>query len=432
MLDWLRFARKGKDVAPNADPESAATYNDRAFDQMVELLTRIPENDEILNNAGITRCSLKKLKTDDEIYQALRTRKDAVLATNWRMEPGNGNVTEFIMEELTPIIEDVVGGAWEAIPFGYSVLEVIYKRRADGRVGIDRVVQKPMEWFDPRPDGTLRYFAPNGGDAGIEVDQTFKFLLTRNEPSYQNPKGEALLSRLYWPWFFRFNGWRFWGQFLERFGTPILVGKSTSPAKMAQALLNAHQDAVIAHGTDDDVKALAPGGDGATFAAMEQAVVRRIQKLLLGQTLTSDGGGKGSGGSYALGVVHNSVRDDLRRSDLRLVRKTVQKIVDALCAINFPTRVIPKFKFSDERGLEVERAQRDKILSETGVIFMKQYFIDRYDLLEGDFEVNEDGGNHNDLKPSNSNGNGSALRDPRKVQDTGATEDKKANEPEDD
>ena len=33
------------------------------------------------------------------------------------------------------------------------------------------------------------------------------------------------MSSLYWLFFFKQNGFKFWAKFLERFGTPILLGK---------------------------------------------------------------------------------------------------------------------------------------------------------------------------------------------------------------
>lgn len=385
---WWPFAKKGSDVTDKPLPATAALYADKAIEQIITLMTTLPEMDQILLQAGITRASLSKLETDDEIFQTIRTRRDAVIATPWRFEPGEGNVTDFLTEELKPHMDTIVGNAWKAISYGYEVQEVIYKKRPDGKIGIDRVVEKPLQWFEPQRDTTLKFYPPNGFSAGGEiVDTTFKFFLTQHDATYENPRGEALLSRLYWPWFFRFNSWRFWGQFLERFGTPILVGKAGDPKKMADALLAAHQDAVIAHGPDDDVKCLENANEGRGFSAIEQALVMRIQKLVLGQTLTSGSGSEGSGGSYALGVIHNTVRDDLRKADLRLIRKTVQNIVNALCALNFPTRVIPEFFFDDGTGLAKDRAERDKILWSMGITFSKQYYINRYDLGKDDFEI---------------------------------------------
>ena len=50
-----------------------------------------------------------------------------------------------------------------------------------------------------------------------EVDQVFKFFLTRRKASYEQPYGKALLATLYWLFFFKQNGFKFWAKFLERF-----------------------------------------------------------------------------------------------------------------------------------------------------------------------------------------------------------------------
>lgn len=264
------FARPKAGGIVDQGPKTAALWSDTAVLELIDLMSRIPETDELLTQAGITRAALKKLETDDEIYQALRTRREAVVATPWRLEGGSEKTCALLNEELKPLMEQIVAGAWRAVPYGYSVMEVVYRKRGDGTVGLANVIGKPIEWFDPRPDGSLRYFPEDCALAdGIVCDQVFKFLLTRVDASYQQPKGEALLSRCYWPWFFRFNSWRFWGQFLERFGQPLLLGKSNNPQKMAQALLQAHQDAVIAVGPQDEVSAIGPSTAGEPFEKLE-------------------------------------------------------------------------------------------------------------------------------------------------------------------
>lgn len=387
ILERFGFARNPATPTSGPAPATAALWNDQAISQLIELFTKIPETDELLTQAGITRASLKKLETDDEIFQALRTRRESVVSTPWRFEGGDEKVAEFLQEELKPIMEQLVAGAWKAVPYGYSVMEAVYRRREDGKIGLSTVAVKPLEWFDPRPNGELRYFAPDYSMVeGEVVDQVYKFFMTRVDATYQNPKGEALLSRLYWPWFFRFNGWRFWGQFLERFGQPLLVGKSSDPGKMVRALIRCHQDAAIGVGNNDSVEAIEPSTTGEAFDKLEAAVVRRFQKVILGQTLTSDTG-KNGGGSYALGQVHADVKEGLRKADIRLVRRTAQNVVNALCALNGVTKDIPEIVFADDAGLEAARATRDKDLSTIGVKFTKEYFLDRYDLREDDFEL---------------------------------------------
>lgn len=365
-------------------------YDEEATTQLVEMLTRVPDLDEVLRQAGIKRDRLRVLLYDDEIAQACETRLDALLAVPFRIEPSEGPAAEFLEEVLTPMMRDAITGAFQARLFGYSVLEAVYYKRADNKIGLAYLGEKPFEWFEPRADGRLMFFPDDGsgGSTGIEVDQRYKFFLTRSRPTYRQPYGEALLSRLYWPWYFRSNGWKFWGKFLERFGTPLLVGKSSDPKAMVKALLLAHSQAVIGVDTKDAVETVgAPSGNnGQAFDSFESAIIRRIQKVVLGQTLSS--GTDGGAGSRALGQIHDNVRTDKRDSDIQLVIKTVQRVTDALCELNsLPRHTIV---FADETGLEVDRSSRDKNLYAVGVRFNKGYFADNYDLYEEDFTLTSD------------------------------------------
>jgi hypothetical protein len=90
----------------------------------------------------------------------------------------------------------------------------------------------------------------------IVMDTKFKFLLTRNSPTWENPYGEALLSRLWWPWFFRQKTWNFYGQYLERYAIPLLVGHAEEPARLAEVLARAQQDSVVAVGMEDTIEAV--------------------------------------------------------------------------------------------------------------------------------------------------------------------------------
>jgi hypothetical protein len=92
---------------------------------------------------------------------------------------------------------------------------------------------------------------------------------------------------------------------------------------------------------------------------------------VLGQTLTSSIG-KG-GGSFAAAKVHNEVREDKRRADVRMISGTGQRLVDALWELNgFPGEP-PEFCMQDDVGLEQERADRDAVLVDLGVRFTPEY-----------------------------------------------------------
>ena len=368
-------------------PPAAATsnlYSEYALDRVFTALTSFPDYDVQLQKTGITRAGLRQLEGDDEIASALDTRRDALGGTHWRLEPGVGRNVTWIWEELEPWIGVIKRGAWQALPYGYSVMEMIYRRDVGGRVGIERVFEKPVEWFQPTPTAELIYLGPNGtASDDKKLDTRFKFFLTQRNATYRNPYGEALLSRLYWAWFFRHNTWRYWMQFLERFGMPLILGTSGSPAKFVAEVQKLGINSVIGVGQQDKVEAIHAAVPG-EFERADSALSRRIQKLVLGQTLTSDMQG---GGSYAAASVHDRVRDDKRVSDIRLVQPTCQHIVDALWVLNKFPGVPPTFVLADDKGLEAERAKRDRDLYQSGVRFTEQYLLRTYDFEAGDISV---------------------------------------------
>lgn len=384
------FARKKSELKAPDKAAAAGLFNDQAVDSLVYMISRMPDLDEVLKKAGIRREKLRVLMFDDEISQAVETRCDALLSVPMRLEPSEGAEADLVREILKPVLRSAMTGAFQARLYGYSVLEAVYMRREDGKIGLKYLGEKPFEWFEPKNTGELRFF-PNdgsGGWEGIEVDQRFKFFLTRSNPTYRTPQGEALLSRLYWPWFFRQNGWNFWSKFLERFGSPLLVGKSTDPQAMVDALLLAHSQAVIGVGREDSVEALGAGSGakGDAFDLFESAVLRRIQKVVLGQTLTS--GTDGGSGNRALGQVHNAVRLDKRDSDIQLVQETIQRVVDAICMLNNFKKM--EVVFADETGLETDRSERDKNLYAIGVRFEPSYIEDNYGLSAEDFTLSSE------------------------------------------
>lgn len=395
-MDIFKFLRRSEApvVADNTSPGATAAklYTDVAIEDVVTQMTRIPDPDEVLQQAGVPRHKLSVLLYDDEIAQAFETRLDALLSVPMRLEPSEGDQAVELEKMIKPRLRDAVSAIFKARMYGYSVMEAVYTQRPEGGIGLGYLGEKPFEWFEPKRDGSLVYFPVDGsgGGGGVIVDQTFKFFLTRNRATYKNPYGEALLTRLYWPWYFRQNGWKFWGKFLERFGTPLIVGKSSDPKKMVAAILAAHSNAALGVGPDDSVETVGTNGSNSpAFEAFEAAALRRIQKVVLGQTLTS--GTDNGSGNRALGQVHESVRMDKRNSDIALVEETMQRVVNAICLLNgYEPHTI---NFADGVGLEVERAKRDRDLHTLGVRFSPDYFVANYDLNVEDFTLTSEADN---------------------------------------
>ena len=385
------------------------------------------DTDEVLKKAGISRASLKTMTFDDEIDQALDRRYDALTNASFTLSPSDGQVAEFVFTQLAAHLETILTASLDSRFYGYDVAEMVWTSTEQQQVittpmGKDdfgnvvyrydyngvkitetqyrnlfnkgtklvkSITSKPLQWFEPTNEGLLwrknKQF--DTVNLSVQTDFIWRYLYQRNKPSYDNPRGKALMSRVYWLWYFKTNGWRFWAKFLERFGSPLLIGKSSATSQndmqtFADQLLAAHNSGVFAVNIQEDVTAIGANGNGEAFAKFDDAIKKRIVTYLLGQTLTS---GTDSGGTYGQGVVHQEQQEIIFASDRKHAIKAVQQFIDVICYANgFEP---PVFEWVSDKGLQLERANRDTVLYGQGVRFTKAYFADMYDLRQEHFYV---------------------------------------------
>lgn len=387
------MAKKDKSKKSN-NPQSAVTggylYTQQAEQAFIKFLTRMPDIDEVLRKAGVPRNRLSVLMYDDEIYQCIEKRQDKLESSPFRLEPNNTTASKILSDELRKWWSETVLGTQNARWYGYSVVEVVYDKNAvhfEGQtitpyIGWEWVGVKPMQWFEPKNDGKL-ILGQNYNDQhrDIECDQKFKHFLTQCKPTYENPYGEALFSRLYWLHFFKSGTSKMWAKYVERFGNPLLVGKSTKGVEaMLKALLNAHAQSVLSINADESVEAISSNQNGSTaFESFDKKIERSIQKVILGQTLTSSTDGQGS---RALGEVHLEVQNNKVQADIRMITSTIQAMIDALCFINGWER--HTIIIGDEKSLNTDKADRDQKLKNAGANLTSQYFKREYELQDGD------------------------------------------------
>ncbi len=391
-MKLFNFFKKQHQFAETGQTPTATRqlFNEQAIYQVWDELAQ--ETDAILQKLGQGRRDLTAIEFDDEVSAALETRRDALISTPWRLE-GNEAIVEFVTDQIKQHMTDLLCATFNARLYGYSVIETVY-RRDNGRICLDKTSEKPFYWFEPKRNGELKYFGEDGRGLGEIVDKN-KFLLTQCQANYDNPLGIPLLSKLYWPVHYRKHGWQFWLKWLERYGFPTRVGKTpsgilpdgtTRADDLSSSLQGLAQNSTIVVNDDQEIDLLEPNSNGEHFPQIESAINKRIQKTILGQTLTSDSDGKGS---YALGNVHNDVRNDKRMSDVRLATRTIQHLVNVIVGLNFPNQSV-MFVMEDERGIEKDRAERDKILIDAGAIELtEEYLLDRYDFNPGDFTLPE-------------------------------------------
>lgn len=348
------------------------------FDRFFNTLMTV-DTDEILKKLGKSRQSLSALLYDDEIDEKFDRRFENLKQSPFTLSPSEGASAKFVYDELGKHWDNLIDCIMNAKLYGYSVSEMVWTD--DGR--IKSISQKPMGWFEPRKDGGLYYRQDNMGVA-VDVSKMANFkqklLFCVHRPTYDNPMGKALLSRVYWLHYYKINGFAFWAKNLERFGSPLMVGKTSdmdenATVKMASAMLASHDNAVLAIGIDDDVQVINTSGNNVAFEVFDNAIQKRLAKYILGQTLTS---GVDSGGTYGQGKVHQDQQEIIFNGDKTFVKKYIQQFVDVICKMNGLTP--PVFNWIEQKSLNIERAERDIKLHQMGVEFSDDYFADMYDI----------------------------------------------------
>lgn len=176
---------------------------------------------------------------------------------------------------------------------------------------------------------------------------------------------------------------------------PHLIGKHPRGASreetntLADMLEDMVQDAIAVIPDDSSVE-IQEANKSSSAEIYEKLIDKmnsEISKAVLGQTLTTE---IGSTGSYAAANTHMAVRQDIIDADKKLVESVINQLIRWIYEINFSSAEVPIFEMYAPEDVDLTLAQRDKILSDTGVKFTKEYFIKTYGLEDEDFEIRED------------------------------------------
>ena len=356
----------------------------------------LPDPDIVLRKQGKDITIYKELLCDSHVFACVQSRKAGVLSLDWEINRGldkdqNAEEIENVLKRLN--VHKLIADILDATQYGFQPLEIMWKREKSGHVMPARVIAKPPEWFCFDDDNNLKFRTKENYYGELVPDK--KFLLVQNNPTYNNPYGERTLSRVFWNVTFKKGGMKFWVVFTEKYGMPHLIGKHPRGASKAETdsladmLEEMVQDAiaVIPDDSSVEIKEASKSSSAEIYEKLIDKMNSEISKAILGQTLTTE---IGSSGSYAAANTHMQVRQDIIDSDKKLVESTINQLIRWIYEINFPNADIPVFELYAPEDVDLTLAQRDKILSETGVKFTKEYFIKAYGLEEEDFDIRED------------------------------------------
>ena len=363
------------------------------FNTFYKYYRMLPNPDAILRKTGKTIEAYRELKNDPHVWACIQSRKAGLTSLEYVIDSGNSS--QAISREIKNIFDDIdvydlISNILEAPLFGFQPFEIIWKNVSNGRftsIVPQNIIAKPQEWFFYDVAGNLRY--KKSGCPQGEIPPPMKIINARYESSYMNPYGQALLSKCYWPTVFKNGGLKLWVKFAEKYGMPMLIGQYSRGAtddealRLADNLANMSEDSVIV--TPSDISINMHEAMRTSSVDLYKELIKycnsEISKAILSQTLTTEI----EMGSYAASNIHFKIRREVIQSDIKLVERTINTVINYIVKLNYNEQHAPMFKVLMNESENTERVDRDaKIASSGAVKFTKDYWIRSYGFKESD------------------------------------------------
>lgn len=368
--------------------------------------------DRVLEKLGVDpEIAFRDMMADDHLTAVMGTRQASIKGMSWDLTVGKSSdrilkATQEVLENLNMrqqgagvqgmgmprFFDDIL----QANPWGMSPLEVVWQTGINEWIPLE-VKGKPFRYFTFDNDNKLLFRTSSNWEGEAIPDK--KVLLARHwitSSSFDNPYGDKLLSKSYWPVFWKRNGIQFWNVYLEKYGMPWVVAKvnpnmgENDREALAEDMVNMVQDGAIVLPNTSEIELMDSSGKSSQSDLYEKMLTfndNALSKVWLGQTLTTQ---LGDVGSYAASKTHEGVKDERRNQDKKMVESTVQTLIDWFVELNFGLAPSPEFRLIEPLGVNQELATRDKTLTETGIKFTPEYYQRKYGLEEDEFEIKEE------------------------------------------
>lgn len=371
---------------------------ERFEEAAAKMMSVLPDPDTIFTENNYDYTVYRDLFSDPHLMATIQQRKMQIMQMDYQVDyNGNNGIksdVENIFKKLP--VSEIIGDIMDAIFFGFMVQEIEWQK--DGtKLLPTKLIGKPQEWFifDKRNELRLRknkngyYFFEEG-----EMLPPYKFILTQHKPTFTNPYGEKILSRCYWPVQLKKGGIEFWQLMMERYGMPYLVGRypNTFTELQKKEFLDQLSDMVkdnitiFEESLGIEIKESPKYEIGQLYENLVSFHNKEISKAVLTVTLTTE---VESVGSYKASEIHKEMLGYLGVSDKKLVESSLNKLIDYFCELNYGNVERPTIKLTRKEAIIEESVERDKTLTDMGVKFTKDYFMKRYKLQDGDFELSK-------------------------------------------
>jgi phage gp29-like protein len=339
---------------------------------------------------------------DAHLFAQLQKRKSAVLSFDYSVQPFSESaedkkICDFVSENIYNLenFEDALLDLLDAVGKGYSMEEINYA------VDAKKVVIENLTWIHPKRAVFYERGAASMWEKSFEMPRIlteaeqingeimppFKMIYHRYKARSGYDTRAGVLRVCAWMYLFKNYSIKDWVAFAEIFGMPIRLGKYDQAAtqddkdSLIAAIQSLGSDAagVISKNTEIEfVETLKNTGTENVFETLATFCDKQMSKAVLGQTLTTE---PGDSGSYALGKVHNEVRQDLTRADSEALSKAIRfQLFRPLVGWNFGwDKPLPWFKIMYEPSEDLKTlSEVYKNVSALGQPISQEHVSDRF------------------------------------------------------
>lgn len=285
---------------------------------------------------------------DAHLSAVIQKRKTAVLTGNIQFV-NKGNVDEKVMEQIdSPWFRRFIADLIDTVFWGHSVFQ--FYRLGDW-IAYDLI---PRKHINPVAGTLLR---TQTDTSGLPYrDGAFANLLETGSPHDLGLLCKAAPHIIY-----KRNGMGDFAQFAEIFGQPMREGiydgyDELARQKLREDLENMGSSGVFIHPENTQINLIDvpdKSGNSDLYTKLIALCNAEVSKLILGNTLTTDQGDKGT---QALGTVHQDVEDKIAHSDRRYVLDTLNyDLTDIFASLGINTA---NGEFVFEEKTQVDLSQR--------------------------------------------------------------------------
>ena len=379
-------------------------------------LDQLANPDEVLRlECGGDITVYDNIGRDSRVGSGLRTRALAVVGKEWESIPYSDSGED-------DAIATYVKNAFLGFPFdrarrallrggtlkGFALSEVMWDY-SEGDIFIKDMIHRAQRRFAFTADGQILLKTinnPLGENVSIRNGLPLrKFQHVTFGDEVETPCGVGLGRELYWPWWFKKNGIKFWMMFCDKFSGPTVVGEYEGgnvtsledQNKLLSAAQAVHSNNAIIHPKGMSLRLMeaARSGNISTYRELAEFMNDEITICILGQTATTTGkpGAMGDANEQA------DVRSDLVKADADALCEALNSengVVRWLVDYQFPgrknKRAYPQIWIKcedeeDELTVAERDAKRSEAIEKSGARLTPVYFKRRYSLADDEIET---------------------------------------------